>query len=62
MFLQSSKSIRSKILSSAIEVDQDYRQYREIRANKSMLSHPPISSSSTLEENDRRTRSGDNPG
>ena len=38
MFLQSSKSIRSKILSSAIEVDQDYRQYREIRANKSMLS------------------------
>ena len=60
MFLQSSKSLRSKILSSAIEVDQDYRQYREIRANKSVLSHPPISSSSTLEENDSYTSSSDN--
>ena len=28
MFLQSSKSIRSKILASAIEVDEDYRRYR----------------------------------
>ena len=27
MFLQSSKSIRSKILASAIEVDEDYRMY-----------------------------------
>jgi UDP-N-acetyl-D-mannosaminuronic acid dehydrogenase len=60
MFLQSSKSIRSKILSSAIEVDQDYRQYREIRANKSMLSHPPISSSSSLEENGSHTSSSGN--
>ena len=60
MFLQSSKSIRSKILSSAIEVDQDYRHYREIRANKSMLSHPPISSSSSLEENGSRTSSSGN--
>jgi UDP-N-acetyl-D-mannosaminuronic acid dehydrogenase len=60
MFLQSSKSIRSKILSSAIEVDQDYRQYREIRANKSMLSHPPISSSSSLEENGGVTSSSGN--
>jgi UDP-N-acetyl-D-mannosaminuronate dehydrogenase len=60
MFLQSSKSIRSKILSSAIEVDQDYRHYREIRANKSMLSHPPISSSSNLEENGSRTSSSGN--
>ena len=33
MFLQSSKSIRSKILSSAIEVDQDYRQYRQNTQN-----------------------------
>src|ERR671928_2250130 len=48
MFLQSSKAIKSKILTAAVEVDQDYRRYREIRANKSMLSHPPISSSSTL--------------
>src|SRR6478609_7092570 len=29
MFLQSSKSIRSKILASAIEVDEDYRRYRQ---------------------------------
>jgi UDP-N-acetyl-D-mannosaminuronic acid dehydrogenase len=28
MFLQSSKSIRSKILATAIEVDQDYKRYR----------------------------------
>ena len=31
MFLQSSKSIRSKILHAAIEVDEDYRRYRLIR-------------------------------
>jgi UDP-glucose 6-dehydrogenase len=31
MFLQSSKSIRSKILASAIEVDEDYRRYRQSR-------------------------------
>jgi UDP-N-acetyl-D-mannosaminuronic acid dehydrogenase len=31
MFLQSSKSIKSKILQAAIEVDQDYRRYRESR-------------------------------
>src|ERR687886_2802022 len=29
MFLQSSKSIKSKILQAAIEVDQDYRRYRQ---------------------------------
>jgi UDP-N-acetyl-D-mannosaminuronic acid dehydrogenase len=34
MFLQSSKSIKSKILTAAIEVDQDYRQYRQTTANK----------------------------
>ena len=38
MFLQSSKSIRSKILTSAIEVDEDYRMYRQTRVNKSILS------------------------
>ena len=32
MFLQSSKSIRSKILASAIEVDEDYRRYRQTRS------------------------------
>jgi UDP-N-acetyl-D-mannosaminuronic acid dehydrogenase len=34
MFLQSSKSIKSKILQAAIEVDQDYRRYREAREIK----------------------------
>jgi UDP-N-acetyl-D-mannosaminuronate dehydrogenase len=34
MFLQSSKSIKSKILQAAIEVDQDYRRYRESREIK----------------------------
>jgi UDP-N-acetyl-D-mannosaminuronic acid dehydrogenase len=34
MFLQSSKSIKSKILTAAIEVDQDYKQYRQATANK----------------------------
>ena len=34
MFLQSSKSIKSKILQAAIEVDQDYRRYREARQIK----------------------------
>ena len=28
MFLQSSKSIRSKILAAAMEVDEDYKKYR----------------------------------
>ncbi len=31
MFLQSSKSIKSKILMSAMEVDKDYRRLRELR-------------------------------
>jgi UDP-N-acetyl-D-mannosaminuronate dehydrogenase len=38
MFLQSSKSIKSKILTAAVEVDQDYRRYRQGRENKSILS------------------------
>lgn len=37
MFLQSSKSIKSKILQAAIEVDQDYRRYREARGGGSSL-------------------------
>lgn len=32
MFLQSSKSIKSKILMAAMEVDQDYRRFRELRS------------------------------
>jgi UDP-N-acetyl-D-mannosaminuronic acid dehydrogenase len=31
MFLQSSKSIKSKILMAAMEVDQDYRRFRDLR-------------------------------
>ena len=31
MFLQSSKSIKSKILTAALEVDQDYRRHRQSR-------------------------------
>jgi len=31
MFLQSSRSIKSKILMAAMEVDQDYRRFREMR-------------------------------
>jgi UDP-N-acetyl-D-mannosaminuronic acid dehydrogenase len=31
MFMQSSKSIKSKILMAAMEVDQDYRRFRELR-------------------------------
>jgi len=52
MFLQSSKSIKSKILTAAIEADQDYRQYRQIRAAKpsTMLSHPVSTSASNIEK------------
>jgi len=32
MFLQSSKSIKSKILMAAMEVDKDYRRFRELRS------------------------------
>lgn len=41
MFLQSSKSIKSKILQAAIEVDQDYRRYRESRGMRSLISPSP---------------------
>jgi UDP-N-acetyl-D-mannosaminuronate dehydrogenase len=44
MFLQSSKSIKSKILQAAIEVDQDYRRYRESRGIHSLIA--PSSTSS----------------
>jgi UDP-N-acetyl-D-mannosaminuronate dehydrogenase len=38
MFLQSSKSIKSKILASAIEVDEDYRRYKHrIPINSNLL-------------------------
>lgn len=43
MFLQSSKSIKSKILMAAMEVDQDYRRFRAIRGYK--LVPPAINSS-----------------
>ena len=35
MFIQSSRSIKSKILTAAIEVDQDYRRYRQARGSGS---------------------------
>lgn len=44
MFLQSSKSIKSKILQAAIEVDQDYRRYRESRGINSLIAPPSTSS------------------
>jgi len=34
MFLQSSKSIKSKILMSAMEVDKEYRRFRELRGSR----------------------------
>src|SRR5438445_12006569 len=34
MFLQSSKSVRSKIVLAATEVDQDYRRYRQKRGQQ----------------------------
>jgi UDP-N-acetyl-D-mannosaminuronate dehydrogenase len=43
MFLQSSKSIKSKILMAAMEVDQDYRRFRELRGYR--LIPPAINSS-----------------
>ena len=43
MFLQSSKSIKSKILMAALEVDQDYRRFREMRGYR--LVPPAINSS-----------------
>ena len=43
MFLQSSKSIKSKILMAAIEVDQNYRRFREMRSYR--LVPPAINSS-----------------
>ena len=46
MFLQSSKSIKSKILTAAVEVDQDYRIYRQGRESKSILS-PSLSQPSS---------------
>jgi UDP-N-acetyl-D-mannosaminuronic acid dehydrogenase len=43
MFLQSSKSIKSKILMAAMEVDQNYRSFREMRSYR--LVPPAINSS-----------------
>lgn len=43
MFLQSAKSIKSKILMAAMEVDKDYRRFREMRSYR--LVPPAINSS-----------------
>lgn len=37
MFLQSSKSVKSKILTAALEVDQDYRSHRQSRVELEVL-------------------------
>jgi UDP-N-acetyl-D-mannosaminuronic acid dehydrogenase len=37
MFLQSSKSIKSRILTAALEVDQDYRRHRQSRVELEVL-------------------------
>jgi hypothetical protein len=34
MFLNSSKSIKSKIIGAALEVDDEYRTYRENRSGR----------------------------
>ena len=52
MFLQSSQSVKSKILAAAIEVDEDYRQYIQSRPSKSLLSS---SSSSKLTKRRKST-------
>ena len=44
MFLQSSKSIKSKILQAAIEVDQDYRRYRQAREIKGIYQNSLLQS------------------
>lgn len=54
MFLQSSQSVKSKILAAAIEVDEDYRQYIQSRPSKSLLSS---SSSSKLTKRRKSTTS-----
>jgi UDP-N-acetyl-D-mannosaminuronic acid dehydrogenase len=51
MFLQSSKSIKSKILTAAIEVDQDYRQYRQATANKVVPAQISLTESTKKIEN-----------
>ena len=56
MFLQSSKSIKSKILEAAMEADQDYRQYRQTRASRSTLYPSLLSSSSNLEEDNNQAK------
>jgi UDP-N-acetyl-D-mannosaminuronic acid dehydrogenase len=49
MFLQSSKSIKSKILTAAVEVDQDYRRYRQQLARTDDI----LSSQINISENKR---------
>jgi len=42
MFLQSSKAFKSKILTAAIKVDEDYRLYRQCKDNRITQSPSPI--------------------
>jgi len=42
MFLQSSKAFKSKILTAAIKVDEDYRLYRQYKDNRITQSPNPV--------------------
>jgi hypothetical protein len=49
MFLQSSKSsIKSKILTAAMEVDEDYRRYRESTVHKKTTTTSTTSAESAV--------------
>jgi UDP-N-acetyl-D-mannosaminuronate dehydrogenase len=47
MFLDSSRGIKSKILQAALNVDQDYRRFRQIR-DKQYQSDSPINDKQIL--------------
>ncbi|MGB0028298.1 MAG: hypothetical protein WBP64_15795, partial [Nitrososphaeraceae archaeon] len=54
MFLQSSKSIRSKMLAAAMEVDEDYKRYRQQRStivqpNQPLSARRPFNDNRTVE-------------
>jgi UDP-N-acetyl-D-mannosaminuronic acid dehydrogenase len=57
MFLQSSQSVKSKILAAAIEVDEEYRQYIQSRPSKSLLSSSSSSSKLTKRRKSTSSRS-----
>jgi UDP-N-acetyl-D-mannosaminuronic acid dehydrogenase len=50
MFLESSKSRTSKILTAALEMDEDYKKYRQRQGEASQLVSPMIRDISVLEK------------